>query len=292
MTDLRDLRFGIEIETMGQTRHTVASIIQGITGGTITNDGGVYSAYSVRQPDGRTWKVVTDGSINAPRDLQAEINSPILTYGDIDTLQRVIRALRAGGVRVDGSCGIHIHVDAALFDGKALGNLMQLTYAHEDVLVKALAVADRRIAQWCKPVEAEVIAKVKASKSTTKEEVGTIWYGDEGEKAYRRHDHYDSSRYHGLNLHSTFYRGTVEFRYFEATLHAGKIKAYIQLVLALAAHALNAKAVRTEKKHFDAAYNHKYEFRCFLLRLGLIGDEFKTARELLLKLLPGNAEHK
>ena len=37
--------------------------------------------------------------------------------------------------------------------------------------------------------------------------------------------HYNSSRYHGSNIHATFTKGTVEFRLFNGTLHAGEIKA-------------------------------------------------------------------
>lgn len=40
-----------------------------------------------------------------------------------------------------------------------------------------------------------------------------------------------NSRYHGLNLHSVFSKGTIEFRMFNSTLHAGEVKSYIQLCL-------------------------------------------------------------
>jgi len=67
------------------------------------------------------------------------------------------------------------------------------------------------------------------------EAVERIWYNGES----RRDQHYDDSRYHCLNLHSVFQKGTVEFRLFNGTLHAGKIKAYIQFCLAIGAQALN-----------------------------------------------------
>ena len=101
---------------------------------------------------------------------------------------------------------------------------------------------------------------------------------------------YDHSRYHLLNLHATFSTErpahTIEFRAFNGTLHAGEIKAYIQLCLAISAQALSTKAASSTRPVTD---NPKYTFRCWLLRLGFIGDEFSTAREHLLKKLPGNA---
>ena len=97
--------------------------------------------------------------------------------------------------------------------------------------------------------------------------------------------HYHASRYHALNLHSVFQKGTVEFRMFNSTLHAGKVKTYIQFSLAIANQALtqrNARAAPTRTT------NDRYTFRTWLLRLGMIGPEFETARLHLLSHLEGN----
>ena len=90
----------------------------------------------------------------------------------------------------------------------------------------------------------------------------------------------------GIHIHIGLGEHTIEFRAFNGTLHAGEIKAYIQLCLAISAHALSTKAASSTRPVTD---NPKYTFRCWLLRLGFIGDEFSTAREHLLKKLPGNA---
>jgi hypothetical protein len=87
-----------------------------------------------------------------------------------------------------------------------------------------------------------------------------------------------------LNLHSVFQKGTVEFRAFNGDLHAGKIKAYIQFCLAMTAQALNQRSASPTKTQSS---NEKYTFRVWLLRLGMIGDEFKTARKHLLDHLEG-----
>ena len=76
----------------------------------------------------------------------------------------------------------------------------------------------------------------------------------------------------------------MEFRLFNGTLHAGKIKAYIQFCLAISAQALNQACASRRKTQTT---NEKYTFRTWLLRLGLIGDEFATARQHLLAELPG-----
>ena len=73
---------------------------------------------------------------------------------------------------------------------------------------------------------------------------------------------------------------------FNGTLHAGEIKSYIQLCLAISHKALTAASASPRRTNTD---NPAYTFRCWLLQLGLIGEEFKTARNHLLKNLPGNA---
>ncbi|NLF19307.1 MAG: amidoligase, partial [Lentisphaerae bacterium] len=129
--------------------------------------------------------------------------------------------------------------------------------------------------------------RIEAAHPRTTDDLNPLWYG------YRNTSptHYCPSRYRTVNLHSIWYRGTVEFRVFEATLHAGKVKAYIQFCLAIAARALNARAASSKKREFNAT-SAKYDFRCWLLRLGLIGEEFRTARLHLMANMPGSAAWK
>lgn len=67
--------------------------------------------------------------------------------------------------------------------------------------------------------------------------------------------------------------------------HAGKIKAYIQLCLGITAQALNQNSASRLK---TVSANEKYTFRTWLLRMGMIGDEFATARKHLLEHLEGD----
>ncbi len=251
--NLQDLKFGIEIETVGQTRAMVAEAIQFVVGGIITSENAGYNGptYVVTDLAGRYWKVVHDGSLsNVPCHLRAEVVSPVLTYADLDQLQEVVRSLRTVRANVDAKCGIHIHVDAAPFDAKQLCNLAKLVYKQEPLILHALGISPERLRNYTKPIDPAFIAKLEQQRPRTKEDLSILWYG----RANTSPTHYDQTRYHGVNLHNVWYRGTVEFRWFEATLHAGKIKSYVQLVLA--------------------------------------GDEFKTARKFLLENMPGNGAWK
>ena len=97
-----------------------------------------------------------------------------------------------------------------------------------------------------------------------------------------------------LNLHAAFTKGTVEFRLFQFSdpangrqngIHAGEMKAYIQLCLAMSELAKEVAYASPRPQQTD---NEKYAMRCWMLRLGFIGDEFATAREILLKNMDGN----
>jgi hypothetical protein len=235
---------------------------------------------------GRTWKVVPDGSLSGGEN-SGEIVSPVLGYDDIDELQNIIRAVRTAGAKADHSTGIHIHVGAERFDAKSVVNLVKLVHKQERLLEHALGVSETRLSRYCRPIDASFIQRLEARRPKTMQEVSDAWYGYRNTSPQR----YDQTRYHGLNLNSLFFRGTIELRYFNGTLHAGEVKAYVQLALAMAAKALGSKAASSKRREFNPA-TAKYDFRVVLLHLGLIGDEFKTARLHLTKKLAGSVAWK
>ena len=78
----------------------------------------------------------------------------------------------------------------------------------------------------------------------------------------------------------------VTFRLFGATLDADRIIAYDQFCTLLNQMALKSKSASSKKTESD---NPKFTFRVFLIRLGMVGDEYKTTRKLLLERLEGNS---
>ena len=83
---------------------------------------------------------------------------------------------------------------------------------------------------------------------------------------------------------------TVSFPWFKGRdLDADEVKAYTHLIAALCDMARNQKRITAREKDTD---NDKYAFRCFLLRLGFIGAEFKEERKVLLRNLSGNSAFK
>ena len=285
MIGIKDQAFGMELEFTGLTREKAAETIAQVIGGTVAYAGGIYKAWTVTDAQGRKWTVERDGSVMTDGGEQCEFVTPKCTYDDIPTVQECVRALRKANAKVNSSCGLHIHIDGANHTPKSLKNLLFTFRAKEDLIFKAVGTQQSRLGRWCKPIDDELIDKVKKLTTVDNSSLHDAWYDTYGGN-YGTTQHYHDSRYHALNLHSLWYRGTVEFRLFEATLHAGEIRAYITLCLAMSAQAINAK--RASADVLDNG-NDKYAMRCWLLRLGFIGDEFKNCREHLLKRLDGNA---
>jgi len=277
--------FGIEIEMNRITRARAAQVLADHFGTQVRYTGGTYDTRLVPDAQGRDWKIVSDNSIEGPPEERTEFVSPICRWEDIETVQELVRKLRAAGARAHTSCGVHVHIGRGQHTPRTLRNLVNLVNAKEDLLTQALGISESRRARWCLPVDQDFLARLNRRKPTTDAAFAQLWYNTEDWR-YHASQHYDTSRYHLLNLHSVFQKGTIEFRAFQASLHAGEIKAYIQLAMAISHQALTASAASARRPETD---NPKYTFRCWLLRLGFIGDEFATAREHLTKHLPGNA---
>jgi hypothetical protein len=288
-------KFGIEIEFTGITRTQAANVAKEFLSGRLYGEGDHYDTKKITAPDGRVWKIMSDASIecrrkagreklDANRDYSVELVSPILTYDDVETLQELVRQLRHAGGFANSSCGIHIHLDGADHTPRSIRNFVNIVASKNDLLYKALQVAPARMT-YCKKMDAALVEKMYRRKPATMRQIEEIWY--EGYNNQSRSQHYHNSRYHFLNLHS-FFTGnhTVELRGFNSELHAGKIRSYIVLALALNHQALTQKSASARKIQ---AENEKFAMRTYLNRIGFIGDEFKNCREHLCKHLDGNA---
>ena len=237
---MKNQTFGIEIETTGIGREKTAKAIAAYFGTTARYIGRHLSNWEVPMPDGRHWTVESDASVTDPN---AEVVSPVCRWEDIGMVQEVARAIRRAGGRTDTSCGIHIHIGLGDHTPRTLRNLVNIVNAKEDFLTQSFQITSYRRSRWCQPVNPDFLAELNRRKPQTMDEFAEIWYrtNDRLDEDDDWHDraatHYDSSRYHLLNLHAAFSTErpahTVEFRAFNGTLHAGRIKAYIQVCMAM-----------------------------------------------------------
>lgn len=83
--------------------------------------------------------------------------------------------------------------------------------------------------------------------------------------------------------------GRLDFPWFPNYTSPEEVKAYMHFISALCEMAKTQKRITAKEKAVD---NEKYAFRCFLLRLGFIGDEYKAERKILLRNLTGSSAFK
>ena len=296
---MKSQTIGVEVE-MNRIRRSAAAKVAAEFFGTnrYANTASIngYYSWSAWDAQSREWKFQRDCSIAGPDDYKCEMVTPILRYDDMELLQGVIRALRKAGAKSDAGrmCGVHIHIGADGHTPQSLRNLANIMASHEQLLIGALQLDRERIDRYCSPVDPDFLRVLNQRKPTSMSALADIWYRTQGAD-YGRSAHYNSSRYHMLNLHATFTKGTIEFRLFQfdmptadrkGGLHAGQLKSYIQLCLALSQMAKDARSASPKPQQSD---NPKYAMRTWLLRLGFIGEEFATARDILTRNLSGDA---
>ena len=272
MITIQNQNFGVEIELTGITRQAAAQVIADYYGTIGTRFmGTAYKTYEAVDNKGRRWKCMRDASI-----------TPILQYEDIPDLQAIVRALVKKGAMANASCGIHVHVDGANHTPESLSRLLNFATGRQDLFYESLQIGERAD-QWCHKISPKLFKAMKKQGRSSRAAAEEIWYSsvNDGYSGGISHVHYNQTRYHGINLHAFFTKGTVEFRLFNGTTHAGRIKAYIQFCLAMSAWSINCNH---DNLHFKsiAGYTqqqkHDLMMRVLTKRLGMRGPEFKTAR--------------
>ena len=294
-TSIQTQNYGVEIELTGITREKAAQVIAEHYGTQSTYLGTYYRTYGATDRKGRTWKCMSDASIQCQRKVRGQVTSagseyscevvtPILQYDDMEDLQEIVRKLRAAGAIANSSTGIHVHVDGANHTPESMTRLVNFFVGRQDLFYEALEIG-HRADRWCKKIDKTLLKAMKEA-DKDRSSMEQVWYSsaNSGYRGSIDHSHYNDTRYHGINLHAFFTKGTVEFRLFNGTTHAGKIKAYVQFCLAMSAWAINCengnlffKSIST----YTTAQKRTIMMNMLKNRLKLRGKEYKTCRMFL-----------
>lgn len=171
-----------------------------------------------RPEDVDGWEIVPDSSCG-----WEYVSEIIETEGQLNRL--IDDLFSYGDVITNEYCGVHIHVG-----NLGVSHVWNLARLWEQVEGAFLDFADtwgNRL-QYCYTWEDVDPVPYGTSASVTYEMLQRWWYGS---TTTDRHEYrYDPSRYHTLNLHSWFYRGTVEFRLFNGTEYKAELEDYVASV--------------------------------------------------------------
>jgi len=249
---------------------------------------------------GKNWVLKSDGSVIGGLDV--EVVSPILA-GDtgIKEMQTITRAMRAIGMKINNSCGVHVHVGISDLKTAHFRRLVSRWASVESLALSVLRHAGG--GSWAKPFSGEIENNVRNGKlakfsmlqlaAAVNDDTPTDTNGRAAVREFT-HTHYTRARYRGLNLVAIWQKGTVEFRTFQfsgKTPHAGQAKAFIQFSVAMVENA--KKTERWARPRFGFSLQDlesgrimesdlKGIWRRFLVHLGLTGDDFKTLRTHLI----------
>lgn len=280
---------GVEVEMTGGTRRAAARIVAGLFESTVRHPGGYYDKYKVSDARGRDWTFMSDGSVTEDPE-SVELVTPELQMSELWMVRLVLDKLREEGFYADESCGVHVHVSTPDWDHNlgTLRTLLRMGAGREALIKEALGVTRER-EHWC--VSVEIADKLDSLRN--EDALWDLWYSEEN-PADRyggwsdREEHYNSTRYHGINLHSLYQGKGVEFRYFNGTVDSDSVIAYIHLGAALQTFAINCPDEPIKfynERELDYTKSQKKTlFRGFLTkRLGMSGADFSKTRKILLQ---------
>lgn len=289
--------FGVEIEMTGITReNTVKAIAEHF--GTVSEichvGGSSYDIWTAEDNKGRTWKCMNDSSIEAVDEegnrifsghskYSCELVTPILRYEDIESLKTIMNKLSKAGAIANSSTGIHVHVGAENHTAKTIATLLNFAASREDILYEALEVSSDRETEYCRKTNKRLAEFSLHAENMS--EIENIWYSgfNDGYNGGVSREHYNSTRYHGINLHSLFTDKGVEFRYFNGTTDADKIEAYIQLCLGINAYCINnpGAVYGFSEGNYSPEEKARHMKRFLRKRLGMDATNYKTLNRVM-----------
>lgn len=185
-----------------------------------------------------------DGSLKGKNPI--EIQTPPASTSELERLiKESTFVLRKAGYKVNKSCGVHIHFDSSNFkdDPKKILKLVNTFNAVEPVIFNMLPLS-RRNNRYSLPLNSwldESKLCLMLQNKITLDDIYKTWYKT---KNWDNIEHYkgnkwDSSRYHGYNIHALFKNGNIEMRYHHGSLNTGKILNWINFNLRIHNWALN-----------------------------------------------------
>ncbi len=149
--------------------------------------------------------------------------------------------------------------------GISLRNLVNMIYSKQALIKKSLGITGNIIEEeFCKVINEAKTGTIEDFKAAI-ESIGT-------------------DKCSGIGF--DFNNRTITFKFLEGEASPEMVKTYTQFVALLNQNAKALKHASAKSKDTD---NDKFTFRVFLIRLGMVGDEYKTARKVLLERLAGNS---
>ena len=221
-TDTKSRRFGVEIETVGASRESLASAISAVVGyhvpvlGYHGNTCGCCGRTYTAAEKLSIWKVERDGSLrhrSSGNRNTGEVVSPILEgKAGFDQLENVVKAIHSVGATTNRSTGLHVHVEAADLTGEEVARVVEF-YSNNQATIDNMVSLSRRNNSYCRKYSTYNLNAMKNAAQTNKEALRGF-----------------ANKYTVVNISPLFSYGTIEFRQHQGSVNAKKISSWVKFV--------------------------------------------------------------
>lgn len=187
-----------------------------------------------------------------------------------ELVTETLKVMKAHGYKGTKACGLHIHIDGRDIrrSHKKIIQVIKTFYATEDLLYSMLPPSRWNV-KFCQRLSKNYLYKNFNTK-LTKDVFEKNWYKEDriGAIEQRKSRKYDKSRYYGLNVHSIFFRGTVELRYHSGTVSAEKALQWAEIALCMVNYAITKYDEKKIQELFEAETSYdKFNKFCKLIKL-------------------------
>jgi len=185
----------------------------------------------------RGWELDYDGSLNNGAEYRPKDRNHLYFNEDsFDQIKEIIGLIKAHKGHIKPSCGFHVHIDTKKFTRKEIINIAKAFYKHQDYIYQEFKVLKSREKENAKKLHKGMTEKLNTRKVTLI---------SRGDCAFKEDVFMD--RDYGLNLYALNLHNTIEFRFFNGTIQARKIKQYVKWCIEFCLN--NAKGDRRKIKN-------------------------------------------
>lgn len=251
-------RFGVEIEAYGLTMDRVTEVVASATarGCQVVGYGDAHRTIPA-------WKVTSDGSVRGEHTFEL-VSPPLAGAGGLADLKAVLNAISRAGARVNRSCGLHVHHDAADLDVTHLKALATLWWRFEDVLLYFVSPS-RRANSYARPAVDRGFGSAFGLPRTASVADEVSAFAAKMSTRHQRKDTFANAvqpdRYSMLNFQALARHGTVEFRAHQGTVNYAKVEAWIALTQTLVTRARHARVTIAPRLVGEYAAETRFFFR-------------------------------
>ena len=172
------------------------------------------------------WASTHDGSISSEEGYSGieMVSRPCSGDSIVEAVDKLVMWSNYNGAVVNRSCGLHVHFNSLDLTAKEVCHIA-IVYTHFEQVLKGMMPNSRQSSNWCKdfPIPIGYLREIDNEHSLI------AYYYDYMESSPSS-EKYNDARYCGLNIHSRYYHGSIEFRLHSGTLNKTKILNWVSIL--------------------------------------------------------------